>query len=180
MPPSSPPYYPPTAFYFAVTILPSGPGAGPGGPPPAPAPPGGAAADAAFQEVSGLDRTLEFEELNEGGENRYSYRVPKRSKSGNLVLKRGMVSIKSGLSDWAEATLTSTFAKPITRKTVLVKLLNKFGQPLIKWEFTHAYPVKWSTSKFNSTASEIAVESIELAYAGVERSIVGNQEGFSQ
>jgi phage tail-like protein len=32
------------------------------------------------------------------------------------------------------------------------------------WNFTYAYPVKWSLSGFNATANSVVVESIELAY----------------
>ena len=44
-----------------------------------------------FQEVSGLSFEVETEELKEGGENRFVYKLPKRTKYPNLVLKRGLL-----------------------------------------------------------------------------------------
>ncbi|HEX6181118.1 MAG TPA: phage tail protein, partial [Chitinophagaceae bacterium] len=45
--------------------------------------------DTRFQEVSGLTAEIGTEELQVGGENRFSYRLPTRARFGNLVLKRG-------------------------------------------------------------------------------------------
>jgi phage tail-like protein len=32
------------------------------------------------------------------------------------------------------------------------------------WNVVHAYPIKWSVSEFNAEKSQLAIESIELAY----------------
>ena len=66
-------YYPPAGFYFKVEIV-------------------GVAGmnedtEQRFQEVSGLSVEIETEELKEGGENRFSYKLPKRAKYPNLVLR---------------------------------------------------------------------------------------------
>ena len=45
-----------------------------------------------------------------------------------------------------------------------VKLLNEEHDPLVTWNVVSAYPVKWSVSDFNAEQSEIAIETIELAY----------------
>jgi phage tail-like protein len=150
-------YVPPVAFHFDVTVL--GFSLNPG-------------VDASFQEISGLDRELEVQSLSEGGENRFTYQLPKRGKHPNLVLKRGLVAQKSGLADWAEATVGSSFAKPIEPKTLVVMLLNQDRLPLVAWQFKNAYPVKWVTASLNSTESKIAVESLEMAYTSVERRVI--------
>ena len=41
-----------------------------------------------FQDVSGLSFEIETETFVEGGENRFEYKLPKRIKYPNLVLKR--------------------------------------------------------------------------------------------
>ena len=47
--------------------------------------------DIRFQRVSGLTATIETTTLNEGGQNLYSHRLPKRVGYSNLVLERGFV-----------------------------------------------------------------------------------------
>jgi len=152
-------YYPPGAFYFEVTVL---------GSPKSPWP--RTAIDGSFQEVSGIDRELDFDEVREGGENRFTYQLPKRGKHPNLVLKRGLVSESSALANWAEATIGSDFSAPIQPRTLMVTLLSAEYE-LIVWTFTNAYPVKWVTSSFDSTDNKIAVETLEMAYAAVKREI---------
>src|SRR3954471_19062079 len=105
--------YPPGAFYFELTIL---------GSPTSPWP--RTAIDGSFQEISGLERELDADELREGGENRFTYRLPKRGKHPNLVLKRGLVSEQSALANWAEATIGSDFSGPIQPRTLMVTLLS--------------------------------------------------------
>ena len=155
-------YYPPTGFYFELTIL---------GSPKSPWP--RTAIDGSFQEISGLDRELEVEALPEGGENRFAHQLPKRGKHPNLVLRRGVVSETSALANWAETTIASDFSKPIQPRNLLVTLLSAEDK-LIIWTITNAYPVKWSTSGFKAMDNSIAVETLEMAYASVTRQIKDN------
>ena len=152
-------YYPPVSFYFEVKVL---------GTPRSPWVETGI--DASFQEVSGLDRELELQPLAEGGENRFMHQLPKRGKHPNLVLKRGLVAQKSSLADWAEKTVGSDFSVPVQPRTLVVTLLGA-ERALVVWTFTNAFPVKWTTSSFNATEGKIAVETLEMAYAFVERQI---------
>src|SRR4051812_34168691 len=98
------PYYPPGKFHFTVRILASGttttikP----------------TALDSSFQEVSGIEAEVDVEEVAEGGENRFVYRLPKQAKYPPLVLKRGIVTLESSLGSWVSASVGSTLARPIT------------------------------------------------------------------
>jgi phage tail-like protein len=116
--------------------------------------------DASFQDVSGLSAELGIEEVNEGGENRFSHRLPTRPKYGNLVLKRGMLK-DSGLIQWFKDAVEGFIFKP---GTVTVTLLNEDHEPLEGWSFINAWPVKWVISDFKAQENAIVVETIELAY----------------
>lgn len=155
-------YYPPVSFYFEVKVL---------GTPRSPWV--DTEIDASFQEVSGLDRELELQPLAEGGENRFTHQLPKRGKHPNLVLKRGLVSQKSSLADWAEKTVGSDFSQPVQPRTLVVTLLGA-QKALVVWTLSNAFPVKWATSSFNASEGKIAVETLEMAYASVERQIKSN------
>ena len=121
-------------------------------------------ADAAFQEVSGLSKELQVEEVASGGENRFKYRLPTTTSFGNLVLKRGVTADSSALISWVADTLNGGLATAIVPKNVMVNLLNSAGQPCQSWTFNKAYPVKWSASDLKSATGEVFIETIELAY----------------
>jgi len=116
--------------------------------------------DSRFQEVSGLSSEIGVEELNEGGENRFSHRLPKPAKYSNLVLKRGLIT-DTALIKWFQNAIENFKFDPVTVK---VSLLNESGDPLLNWNFTGAYPVKWSVSNLDAQKNEVMVDTIELAY----------------
>ena len=113
-----------------------------------------------FQSVSGLSVDLETEEIAEGGENRFKYKLPVKTKFPNLVLKRGML-VDSELVKWCREAVEDF---NITPTDLTISLLNEEHEPLITWNVVHAYPVKWATADFNAEESKMVVETIELAY----------------
>lgn len=124
--------------------------------------------DAAFQEVSGISRELNVEEVVCGGENRFKYRLPTISTSQNLVLKRAYLVKGSGLVNWCASAIDGGFVNKIYTHDVSVSLLNAEGTVCVMWTFYNAYPVKYSVSDLKSQESELVVESVELAYTYFE------------
>lgn len=145
-----PGYYPPVGFHFKVefSFLPSG------------------SNDARFQEVSGLAAEVSMEEITEGGENRFTHRLPNRAKYSNLVLKRGLLT-DSKLIDWIKNSVETIQAEPgkFEPATVIVTLLNENHEPVgDTYSFIKAWPVKWSVSAFKAQDNSLVVETIELSY----------------
>lgn len=155
-------YHPPASFYFAVSVLQR-----------TPQPNTQTDVDAAFQEVSGLTAEFGFEEVAEGGENRYIHRLPKAAKYPNLVLKRGLVNTTSELVSWFQSTLTSGLIVPIQPKNLEIQLLNEGGAPAVTWTVSNAYPAKWDIAALNSQDNKILVETMELAFAYFDRRDMG-------
>lgn len=118
----------------------------------------------AFQEVSGLSKEITVEEIAEGGENRFKYKLPSASKFTNLILKRALVTNNSELITWCTNSIDSGLANTITTKTITVKLLTADGTRSMIWEFHNAYPVKYSISDLKSQENAVVIESVELAY----------------
>ncbi len=116
--------------------------------------------DTMFQSVSGLNVTVETEEYAEGGENRFVYALPKRTKYPNLVLKRGVFR-DSELIKWCKNALENFEFKPLDMQ---VSLLNEKHEPLYTWNIIQAFPVKWSVTDFNAEESKLLVETFELRY----------------
>ena len=120
--------------------------------------------DAAFQEVSGISKELQLEEVASGGENRFKYKLPTVATSQNLVLKRALVPIGSPLVAWCSACMDTGLAIGIQTMPVTLSLLDADGLVCMMWMFYGAYPVKYSISDLKSQESGIVIESIELAY----------------
>jgi len=138
-------YYPPVGFHFRVEFTLDGVQDG----------------DIRFQEVSGLSAELGVEEVVEGGENRFSHRLPTRAKYSNLILKRGLLN-DSRLIAWCIDAIENFIFEPTT---VNVTLLNENHEPVAEsFSFVRAWPVKWAVSDFKAQENSIVVETLELAY----------------
>ena len=110
-------------------------------------------------------RERDVKEIVEGGENRFTHRLPDRPKNGNLVLNRGMVT-NSKLVKWFQDAIENF---QITRTDVTVVLLNENSEPLSSWVFEGAWPVSWEVTGMNALEGSIMVEKLELAYQRFRR-----------
>lgn len=152
-----PGYYPPSCFHFKVELN------GFSG--------AGSDNEQRFQEVSGLSVEVETETLREGGENRFEYKLPKRAKYPNLVLKRGLLK-NSAFLDWFKAAMNTYFTVSVTDfkpADIIITLLDEADQPVAVWNVVQAYPLKWSMSDLKSNENAVVIETMELAYQYFER-----------
>jgi phage tail-like protein len=119
---------------------------------------------AEFSECSGLEMSVKVDEVREGGQNEFVYRLPGRIEYGNLTLRRGYVT-NSELFTWIQSVFNR---RQIARESVTVEILDQARQPMGTWVFRQAYPVKWSGPSLKAGENAIAIESIELAHEGLE------------
>ena len=115
-----------------------------------------------FTEVSGLSSELEVMTYNEGGKNDGVHKLPTRMKHPNLVLKRGVTTVKD-LQQWAQ----ESFMGP-DRKEITLTMYNEQLEKIRIWSFKNAYPVKWTGPNFNAAQAAIATESIEIVHDGIQ------------
>ena len=115
-----------------------------------------------FTEVSGLTAEIETMTYNEGGRNEYVHRLPTRMKHPNLVLKRGITTLKD-----LQAWFADSYMGP-RRTTVTLTMLNEHNDKIRVWSFANAYPVKWTGPQFNSSQNSVATEAIEIVHDGVK------------
>jgi phage tail-like protein len=155
-------YYPPANFQFAVTLLPLGL----------------TGADAAFNEVSGLETERESVAVKEGGENRFVHQVPGRVKQGKLTMKRGLLVSHSPMFVWCQASLEGDLGEAVQPKDIMVSLLDQTSAPLMVWHMSNAWPVKWSIGAFNAQENKVAMETLEFAYAYMQR-FIAKDLGFT-
>ena len=115
-----------------------------------------------FSEVSGIGSETEVEEYREGGVNEFTHKLPKTTKYGALVLRRGMTLIPT-LYDWYRDVVNGK----INRRTVIVALLNNQKAPAKTWTFRNAFPVKWQGPELKADGNAFAIESVELVHQGI-------------
>jgi phage tail-like protein len=118
---------------------------------------------AGFSEVSGLQAEIEIQEYREGGVNTYIHKRAGPTKyPSNLILKKGLTD-STELWSW----YTDVLRGKIERKQVDVVLMNNAGEESRRWKVQNAYPVKWTGPDLKGAASEVAVETFELAHEGL-------------
>lgn len=136
-------YYPPWGFYYKVEF--------------------GISTDkndVRFQAVSGLSVEYEMEEYKEGGENRFTHKLPLRTKYADMLLKRGMLT-DSGVIRWF---LKAFRDREFAPADINVILMSEKSEPLRTWKVTRAIPKKWLISDLNANDNALVIETLELSY----------------
>ncbi|HSL74032.1 MAG TPA: phage tail protein [Ilumatobacteraceae bacterium] len=121
-----------------------------------------------FMEVSGLEVSVETEDIAEGGENSFVHKLPGRMTWPNITLKRGIAK-QDALLKWLNESSGEKFAannNRLVRKSAAITLCDRTGARLMSWEFDGAFPVKWTGPTFAATTSEYPTEQLEIAHHG--------------
>ena len=122
---------------------------------------------AGFQECSGLDSTQDPIEYREGGEALTTRKLPGLSKYSNITLKWGLTD-DAELWEWRKTFQDGKGARD-KRKNGSIVLLDDVGEEQVRWNFREGWPTKWTGPSFNSTGSEVAIETLEIAHEGLEK-----------
>ena len=117
---------------------------------------------AMFTEMSGLQFETAVTEYEEGGSNGYVHRLPGRSKISNITLKCG-VTQSNAFFKWYMDILQGKFRT----QHVTVAMYDSAGEVLAEWDFLDAYPVKWVGPQLTADGKNAAIETLELAHAGL-------------
>ena len=138
--------------------------------------------DAAFQECSGLEMTMEPKTLTEGGaHHRQIHRIGPVSY-GRLALKRGMTA-NHHLWNWFSAAAIPG-KNPMADGQV--RVLNADGTEALVFVLEECLPVKVGGPSLNAQSGQIAIEELQLVYAfmhlkddGAGAAGIGAAVGFS-
>lgn len=121
--------------------------------------------EARFSEVSAPDISVDPVEYREGlMAGKIPGRQPGILKYSNVTLKRGTTQSHI-FADW----MNSIREDRAFRKTVIITLLDDEMQEVASWQLEKAWPTKCTAPDFNSTSSEVAIESLELVCEGITR-----------
>ncbi|HVE82805.1 MAG TPA: phage tail protein [Myxococcales bacterium] len=117
-----------------------------------------------FSEVSGLGVETETFDYREGGLNEFVHRFSSGTKYQPLVLKHGITLI-DGLWGWHQEIVSGT----VTRRNGTIYLLNQQHIPVMWWDFTNAFPTRWTGPDLRAGSAQVAIESLELSHQGLSK-----------
>jgi phage tail-like protein len=155
-------YYPLTKMNFLVTV-------------------GSTGGEAAFSEVTGIDSTVDVIEFRQGNAASLApIKIPGLVKHGNVTLKYGITK-DSTFKTWVMNCVnevrkpSSDAARGFKREDLVIELMDiTDGSPdkihttkvtgALMWVLKKAWVTKYTGPDLNASTSEVAMESVEIAY----------------
>lgn len=128
---------------------------------------------AAFNEVSGIEASVDVIEFRQGNAHSLApVKLPGLVKHGNITLKMGYTNDNS-FKKWIQDCVSETRGE-MPRHDLSVELIDiNGGAPASAvtknigtniWIFKNAWVAQYSAPDLNSTANEVAIETMEIAY----------------
>ena len=117
----------------------------------------------AFLRVKGLSREVRIESYREGGVNEYEHKLLTQVSYPVVVFERGLAL--DDLWKWAQAAADGD----VTRRNIRVRLQDASENRAWGWQIEQALPVKWSSSDLDANASQVVMETLELAHHGLRK-----------
>lgn len=111
-----------------------------------------------FQKVSGLSEEVGVVEYDESGYD-YTHKLPGKPKVGEVTLERGMYADTS----FADLIKTS-ISNPDFRKTIIIQLCDRFGNPKRTWKLAEAWASKWEGADLDATGEDVAIETVTIQH----------------
>ena len=128
---------------------------------------------AAFSEISGIEASVDVIEFRQGNSNSLSpVKIPGLVKHGNVTLKFGYTADNS-FKTWIQECVSETRGEMPRREGQIELIDINSGAPgsaecgatgTKVWLLTNAWVTKYNAPDLNASTSEIAIESVELAY----------------
>ena len=119
---------------------------------------------AGFNEVTGLDISVDPIDYREGNEPTHVRKLPGLTKYGNVTLKWGITD-STELYDWHRAIVDGN----IQRKNVAIILIDEAGNDRARFELVEVWPSKYETSGLKAQGNGVVIEMLELVSEGVTR-----------
>ncbi|GGK10037.1 phage tail protein [Pilimelia anulata] len=114
-----------------------------------------------WNTCSGLGCEVEVEQHAEGGNNGFVWQLPSRVRYPNVTLSRPLTPDTAKV-----ARFLAALPQGVRRGTAQVAALRPDRQVLVQWGLADVVLVRWSGPSFDPQQSQVASESIELAYHG--------------
>ena len=128
---------------------------------------------AAFSEVTGIDSTVDVIEFRQGNSHSLApVKIQGLVKHGNITLKMGYTRAQS-FKDWV-ILCVSEHRGETPRRNITIEMIDiNAGVPAalveaptsnLTWVLKDAWVTKYTGPDLNASTSEVAIESVEIAY----------------
>ncbi len=121
----------------------------------------------AFSEVSGLEATMAPKALREGGRNWGEVQLAGPTSFAPVILKRGITEV-ADLWNWFDVSTRQSNHALRLSGTIDVYHPQDPDKPLLRWRITNALPTRFKGPDLSSTASQVAIEELQLVHEGLE------------
>ena len=122
----------------------------------------GNAVKGAFTEASGLETEVPAIEYRNGNEDITVRKMPGLKKFTNITLKRGLTA-DIDFWNWIRTAMKGE----LLRADGSIVLLNENREEVLRWNFTRAWPCKFTGPGLNAANNEIAMETLEICHEGL-------------
>ncbi len=127
-----------------------------------------------FSKVGGLKDEIEVEEKRDGADPFQTRKIVGTFKGGTLVLAKGVVKNFWKFLFWYENVKTPDVQ---FREKVEVTINNIDGNPVRRFQFSEAWPFSYEVSDLEAKTSEMAVESISIAFERMDYVVITRDRG---
>lgn len=131
-----------------------------------------------FSEVTGLEVTMEPKVIAEGGRNWGAFQRSGQTKFAPVVLKRGVTSIDD-LWEWFDVTTRGAnygyrltgeievLGNPTVQIDQQGKITSVTDNTVMVWKLAQVLPAKFKGPDLSATASQVAIEEVQLVHEGL-------------
>lgn len=128
--------------------------------------------EAGFTSCSGLAMEREIIEHEEGGVNDYVHKLSGRTSYSNITLSQG-ITFTSSLWKWYQDGIYDGKVRRIPLS--IIQYSAYMSVPARWYNLTGAFPVSWTGPELDAGSSEMAIESLEVAFEKIELDSVANK-----
>lgn len=114
-----------------------------------------------WNSCNGLGCEVEVEDYREGGNNEFVWHLASSVRYSNVTLSRPLTRDTRKV-----ATYLSSLPTRVQRGNAQIAALRPDLGELVQWGLRDVIVVRWTGPTFDPSRSEVATESIELAYHG--------------
>lgn len=129
---------------------------------------------AAFTEVTGIDASVDVIEFRQGNSSSLApVKIQGLVKHGNITLKAGYTRSQN-FKDWVTNCVSEKRSAETPRRNITIELIDiNSGAPQsipeaptgsVTWILKNAWVAKYTGPDLNASTSEVAMESVEIAY----------------
>jgi len=114
--------------------------------------------------VSGIEAAIECIEYREGADPLQVRQLGGIPKYGPLILRYGLTQSKD-LYEW----FNSGVQGKVDPRNITITGLDMEGNDIAAWKLINAWPAKYQAPSFEGKGNEVAQETFEIVYEGLER-----------